>query len=139
MEHKKAIFVDTSAFKALFDFSDEFHPKAAKFLAKIKNEKLQMITSNFILDETYTLIRVRMGKKPAIQFRQDLISSISILNVLRITIGDEKSAWDYFAKLPGRGVSFTDCTSFALMKRLEMKEAFAFDEDFAKAGFKVLP
>lgn len=139
MDYKKAVFVDTSAFKALFDFSDEFHSKAAKFLTKIKEANSRMITSNFILDETYTLIRARMGKKASLQFRQDLITSIAILKVFRITIADEKMAWKYFIKLPGRGMSFTDCTSFALMKRLGIKKAFAFDEDFASAGFKTLP
>lgn len=139
MDYKKAVFVDTSAFKALFDFSDEFHSKAAKFLTKIKEANFRMITSNFILDETYTLIRVRMGKEPAIQFRQDLISSTSVLKALRIAVGDEKMAWKYFVKLPGRGISFTDCTSFALMKKLGIKKAFAFDEDFVRAGFKTLP
>ena len=139
MDSKKTVFLDTSALKALFDFSDEFHIKAAKYLDQVKKEKLKMITSNFILDEAYTLIRARMGKKAALQFRQDLINSISVLKVLRITIKDEKKAWGYFTKLPGRGVSFTDCSSFALMKRLNLKKAFAFDQDFTKAGFKALP
>lgn len=138
-KNKKAIFVDTSAFKALFDFSDEFHKKAENFFKKIKKEKIVLITSNFILDETYTLIRVRMGKPAALQFHQDLINSFSVLKVKRITLSDEQKAWRYFAKLPGRGMSFTDCTSFALMKRLGIKNAFTFDNDFAKAGFKILP
>lgn len=133
------IFVDTSAFKALFDFGDEFHNKAATTLDRLEEGKAHFVTSNFILDETYTLLRAYLGKTAAIQFRKDLISALGIVDIVRVTINDERKAWEYFVKLPGRGVSYTDCTSFALMKRLGIKRAFAFDRDFVRAGFKVLP
>ena len=36
-------------------------------------------------------------------------------------------------------LSFTDCTSFALMRERKLLEAFTFDSDFKRAGFVVLP
>ena len=51
----------------------------------------------------------------------------------------KKMPWKLFKKLNGRGISMVDCTSFTVMKRLKIKKVFAFDEDFKKAGFLVLP
>src|SRR4030042_2069650 len=49
--------------------------KAEKILKKIKKGEIKLITSNFILDETYTLLRIRMGKAAVLQFHQDLLKS----------------------------------------------------------------
>ena len=57
----------------------------------------------------------------------------------RVTAIDEKRAWRLFRKVEGRGISMIDCTSFILMKRLGIKEVFAFDEDFKKLGFTTCP
>ncbi|OGM61002.1 hypothetical protein A3A75_01965 [Candidatus Woesebacteria bacterium RIFCSPLOWO2_01_FULL_39_10] len=57
----------------------------------------------------------------------------------RVGRADEVKSWKLFQKLDGRGVSMIDCTSFAVMRRLKIKEAFAFDEDFKNLGFKVYP
>ena len=49
-------------------------------------------------------------------------------------------AWDLFAEYSDRTFSFTDCTSFALMKSMGLEEAFTFDRrDFGAAGFSVIP
>lgn len=135
----KFILVDTSALKALFDAADDFHSSAFSFWKQIKDKKQIVVLSNFILDETYTLIRSRMGKAASCQFREDLLGSIKAIKIVRITIDDEKEAWKYFETLPDRKLSFTDCTSFAVMKRLGLKKVFTFDKHFAKADFKVLP
>lgn len=135
----QTLFIDTSAFKSIFDFYDEFHSRALEFLKEAEGEEKILVTSNFVLDETYTLIRANLGKAASVRFRQDVIASLESLDIVRVTLKDEAEAWKFFEKLPGRGVSYTDCTSFALMKRLRLSEAFTFDIDFRKAGFKVLP
>lgn len=142
MERKntdKRVFIDSSGLKAVFDRDDDFNKPAIVFWNNAKSEKIHLYTSNFILDETYTLIRSHMGKEAVFQFRQDLAESIQQIRIFRIMPRDEVQAWIYFEKLPGRGISFTDCTSFAVMKRLGMESVFTFDEDFKSAGFKMLP
>jgi len=131
------IFVDTSGFKAVFDSDDDFHQKAKIFWLKTQTEETPLITTNFILDETFTLFRSHMGKKAALELRSDIAESPKQIEIVRVTAIDEKNAWHYFEKLPGRGVSFTDCTSFTVMKRLLVNTAFTFDEDFTQAGFKI--
>lgn len=133
------VFVDTSAFKALVDSSDDFHQEALKFWDHLSQAQRSIWTTNYILDETYTLLRARLGKEAAFNFRKQLFASWGFKRPQRVLVRDELEAWKYFVKLLGRGTSFTDCTSFAVMKRLGLKEVFTFDRDFARAGFRVLP
>lgn len=139
MNGREIIFADTSALKSVFDKNDDFHKRAIAFWKRIKEEGKVILTSNFILDELFTLFRSQMGKVAALQLRQDLLESPEQLKLLRITVKDEQKAWEYFENLPDRYLSFTDCTSFALMKRLGLKEVFTFDKHFVKVGFKVYP
>lgn len=57
------------------------------------------------------------------------------LTVVRVTGDDEGNAWDWLRQHDEREYSFVDATSFVLMRRLAIREAFAFDGDFAAAGF----
>ena len=59
--------------------------------------------------------------------------------IIRITVVDEQAAWDLFLDRQDKEYSFTDCTSFALMRRLRLGRAIAVDEDFAREGFDVAP
>ena len=132
-------FIDTSAFKAVFDESDDFHSKARNYWQKALSEQIHFITTNFILDETYTLFRSHLGKDKALIFRDKLAASPKSIKIISVQQKDEIQAWEYFEKLPGRGVSFTDCTSFSVMRRLKLESAFTFDTDFSTAGFIITP
>jgi len=132
------VFIDSSAFVALYLQDDDFHKKAVGVLKKLQQEQRELVTSNFILDEVYTFIRAKRGKMVAVDFTHFLAENVDVVRVNRITIQDEQKALYYFSSLDGKGVSFTDCTSFALMKRMGIQEALTFDSDFKKAGFTIL-
>lgn len=131
------VFVDSSFFKAVVDGKDEFHPQAVLILSELKKAKSELVASNFILDESYTLIRARCNLELAVKFREFLSKGLDLLRVERVTISDEIASWNWFLN-PWKGLSFTDCTSFAVMKRLELSEVATFNNHFSKAGFKVL-
>lgn len=133
-----AIFIDASAFIALYLKIDKFHFQATSFLTALP-EDVSFITSNFILDEVYTFLRTRKGKEIAVDFAEFLAQNAETVKVNRVTLEDEKAAFGLFKELDFSELSFTDCVSFAQMKRLRLKEVFTFDKHFAKAGFKVLP
>ena len=86
------IFIDTSAFLALYIKDDAFHASALQALEKIKKEHNRLITSNFILDEVYTFLRARKSKELALDFAQLLIENSDIVKVIRITVKDEQEA-----------------------------------------------
>src|SRR3989344_8667280 len=119
------IFIDTSAFIALYVKSDEFHKEALQTLEQLKKNS-EIFTSNFILDEVYTFLRARYGKKIAVAFSKFITEDAGGLFVVRTSVEDEEKALDYFNELDGRGVSYTDCASFACMKRLNIETAFSF-------------
>lgn len=130
------IFVDSSWFKALADPSDDFSESAAEQYETFKKNNALLVTTNYILDESFTLIRVKVDLQSALDFRQMLASFGPSLKLVRVTPRDEERAWEWFPKNWGK-LSFTDCTSFAVMKRLNLEEAATFDNHFAKAGFKI--
>lgn len=137
MNKGNAVFVDTSFFKGLLDSADDFHRKAKDIWQKLKEDNTTIITSNYVLDETFTLVRLRCGTKIVHQFRDDIIKSSHVIKIMRVTVADEADAWKWFLSSWSK-LSFTDCVSFALMKRLDIKRAATFDEHFNRAGFTIV-
>ena len=134
MASTNKIFIDTSFFNALVDKTDDFHKDAVHIWSKLKDENADLITSNFILDESFTLIRVRCGIEKALELRFILSESGAEIKILRTLAADEANAWNWFVKNWSK-LSFTDCVSFALMKRLNLTRVASFDTDFKRAGF----
>lgn len=120
------IFVDTSAWYAIIDKNDQDHAVA---VTKIQVLDRPLVTSNYILDEILTLLKAKLGSTIAIPFGQKLWDQ-EISTLVRITEEDEERAWGIFRQYKDKGFSFTDCTSFALMERLDINTVFAFDEHF---------
>ena len=75
------IFIDTSAWYAFIDRNDPDHKEADRLY---KSNKKPLITSNFIFDETVTLLMSRLGFDIAVKFGESLKIS-SLLNIIQIT------------------------------------------------------
>jgi uncharacterized protein len=127
---RKSVFVDTSAFFALADQTDRLHHQARQYI-ELTDQLL--VTSNVVVHETITLLRMRLGYEQALRFGQRLLGEATT-PILRVTPDDEAKAWAIFRQFPDKRFSFTDCTSFAIMKRLGIRTAFAFDDDFRQFG-----
>ena len=95
-------------------------------------------TSNFVLDETITLLARRSTYQFAAERARNLFKSTSLL-ILRSDENAEVAALELFQKYADQSVSFTDCVSFVLMEKQNIKCAFSFDRHFAIAGFEVEP
>jgi predicted nucleic acid-binding protein len=63
----------------------------------------------------------------------------SHVDLVRVRPSDEEDAWRLFKDRSDRSYSFTDCTSFVVMRRLGLPHATALDEDFRREGFEVVP
>ena len=135
------IFVDTSAWYANEVEDDQNHFRARKFLKNelAANKYGLLVTSDYVLDETLTLLRTRRGIKAALGFINKVRKSESLQIVW---IGNEifDNAVEVLSKSGERqDFSFTDCTSFSIMKDLSITDAYSFDSHFQKAGFNMLP
>ena len=128
------VFVDTSAFIALLDPHDDCHDQAVHIEQALSRQAARLVTTNFVLDETYTGLRGKIQHTAIIRFR-DSVQQSRRLTVVRITEAIEDQAWEIFARYEDKDFSFTDCTSFAVMQQLGITTAFAFDEHFEQFGF----
>jgi len=123
------IFVDTGAFIALTDKDDENHNKAAIFYKTMKEKGCRFATSNFVVCETMNYLRAKVSHQMAVVFRDNLIKS-GFFEIITVTSFMEDAAFGIFKQYSDKGFSFTDCTSFALMKSQKIRKAFAFDRHF---------
>lgn len=135
------LFIDTFAFLALANDRDNYYKAAQHFLMDMQNGKFRptrLITSDYIVDETLTRIRFKVGHAQAVNWGQNIRSS-KIIELLRVDKNIYEDALVIFEKYNDKQLSFTDCTSFALMKSMGINDAFTFDEDFRKMGFNIMP
>jgi len=132
------IFVDTGAFLARFVERDQYHDSAIIHWRSLQSDGRQCFTSNFVLDETITLLGRRSTYKFAAERARKLFGS-SLLSILRPDEKDELAAVELFEKFADQSVSFTDCVSFVLMKTHDIKCAFTFDRHVTHAGYDVEP
>lgn len=131
------IFADTSGFFALWDTSDEYHRAAVRLQQEFNAKKRRFVTSDYIVDETVTMLMVRHSREAAADFLQ----TINRTAVVRMEwIGPERfhKAVELFERHEDKEWSFTDCTSFALMRELGIREALTADQYFRQAGFASL-
>lgn len=130
------LFVDTSAWLALNDRNDQYYSKAAAKSTEIKRHRIELITSEYIIDESITLIRYRVSHQAAVVFGNSLLNS-NIVRIEDVSAEDRFKAWEMFKKFEDKELSFTDCTSFVLMKNLRLQKAFTFDEHFRQMRFEI--
>ena len=123
------VFVDTGAWYALQDADDRWHEAALRFFDAMP----RLITTNFVIDETITLLSRNLGHGAALAVGEKLWTG-ALAQIVRVSRADEQAAWNLFKRYDDKTFSFTDCTSFAVMERLGLREAFTFDDHFAQTG-----
>lgn len=134
---KPDVFVDTSGFYALLAAKDTHHVKAAALLKKAAASGTRFVTTDYILDETATLLKVRgLGHLLGLFFA-DILAS----NACRTVWTDADNfarAREYFLQHKDKDYSFTDCVSFCTMRTMGLHLALTTDVHFRQAGFKPL-
>lgn len=127
------ILVDTSAVYALIDRDDTHHRRATAILRTLPRRGLTPLLTNFIIAESHALLLSRLGADTA---RDWLLTQIWPIEPVNPT--DEKKAREIIQRYVDKTFSYTDATSFAVMERLHLGEAFAFDPHFQQYGLKLL-
>lgn len=124
------IFVDTSFWAALGNATDARHDTAKQLWT---NKPPVVVTSNHVLGETWTLLNRRCGHRAAVAAAA--VRHSTVVRVEHITAELEEQAWEWLGRHDERKYSFVDATSFALMRKKNVRNAYAFDGDFSAAGF----
>jgi len=132
------IFVDTSAWIALVDKDDSHHKEVASSYPSLLKNHRNLITSNFVIAETYIIILNELGHKLAIDFLEKLKASPRILKIYS-NEDIEAEAEPILVKYSDQDFSYTDAVSFVIMKRQKIRKAFSFDKHFVIAGFVNIP
>lgn len=132
------VFVDTGAFAALADRNDRHHREARRLLRRLARERRTLVTSTYVVDELLTLVRMRVGHAAAVRIGERLMQT-RWCRIVEVSEDMRDAAWQLFVRYHDHVFSFTDCTSFALMRAMSLEEAFTFDRgDFATAGLATL-
>lgn len=135
------VFVDSSAFKAYYDQDDEFHERARAWMGALgsKGSKTRgLVTTDYVLDETITLIMLAHSHGKAVEFADASLAS-RILAIEYVGKEGFAEALELFKQSRDKAWSLTDCASFVTMRGLGMHQAFAFDPHFNQAGFDTVP
>jgi predicted nucleic acid-binding protein len=123
------LFVDSSAFYAAADAGDASHRRATEVLGAGES----LITSDHVLVESWLLLRHRLGRKAAERFWSAIRSGAASVEPVREA--DLEVAWAIGQAFVDQDFSIIDRTSFAVMQRLGVLRAAAFDNDFAVYRF----
>ena len=129
---KEHIFVDTSALYALFNAKAKEHIEIKSFF---NNFKGRAFITNYIFDEIITLVNAKAGHEKAV-FVGDVLLKSPQLERVWVTPDDEKKAWELFVLRNDKSYSFTDCTSFVVMRRIKIKNCLTLDGHFRQEGFE---
>ena len=131
------VFVDTSGFYSLLIRTDSHHPQAVAALEKMQNSGIRGLTTDYIIDETCTLLKAR-GFAHLSRSLFTLLDTSQALEFHFVAEENFCKARDFFARHLDHGYSFTDCASFVLMRELRIQQALTKDSHFSQAGFGVL-
>ncbi len=132
------LFVDTSGWTALFNPRDQYYPQVRGTMQEIIGQSNRLITTDYVLDETITNLVTAVNHAAAEKFAVWVLEQKHI-QVIRI----DEDLWDealaLFRKYDDKDFSFTDCTSFVVMQRLKLTDAFGFDHHFEQMKFRLWP
>ena len=125
-------FVDTSAFFALLDKDDKNHPVAEKVLRNLLENDTVLLTSNYVLVESFALIQRRLGMEALRLFQTNMTP---IVRVEFVSSELHRLGVSAVLSASKRNLSLVDCISFEIMRFLNIQSAFTFDQHFHEQGF----
>lgn len=129
-------FVDTSAFLAVLGKDDPNHAQAKAVWCDLLERRAPLVTSSYVLTETFAVLQHRMGLDAVRVFHNDVYPILTIEWVGGIS--HEKGIVGVLAARR-RELSLVDCVSFEVMRQRGIRQVFAFDKHFDEQGFDVVP
>ena len=132
-----SIFIDSSAWIALFSRRDQHHEEADRVFRSMVASKERMLTTNLVLAEIHRLFLHRAGIKAA----ASVLEKVEASPLVKIEFADSihhQSAMAWMGKLREHPISYTDAVSFSVMEAAGCSDVLSYDQHFRIAGFKTL-
>jgi uncharacterized protein len=134
------LFIDTWGWVAVVDRGDSSHEAATEIFRQARRSG-GAVTSNFILDETFTLLFKCRPFEEAWHFTTDVVRSpfIDIQEVTSARFSRTIDLRKSFSDKPK--ISFTDLSTIAIMVELGITDILTADRHFTHVGlgFRALP
>ncbi len=134
----KAWFVDTAGWMACADAADPAHSRAITARDAWLKSGGRLVTTDYVADETLTLLRMRLSLDAAEAWWNQVDSS-SRLSWEFVDLARADRARSLFFRYRDKDFSFTDCTSFVVMRELRLRDALTTDRHFAQVGLNLRP
>jgi predicted nucleic acid-binding protein len=133
----REIFVDMSGLYALVDRKDAHHPVARAVVERLLRSGRRLLATDYVVAETVNFANARSGSAVAIRVLELLEQSAGI-RIEWIGAARFDRTKGFFRKHADHAYSFTDCTSFVVMRELKLSQALTSDRHFTQAGFEAL-
>jgi predicted nucleic acid-binding protein len=137
MRQREAVFVDSGAWIALALSRDPLHAQAREQWDLLKGAGAKLHTSVPVVIETFTFLDRNANRDVALRWK-DAIYEGGTIRILPCELRDLEQSWEYFRRADLHKLSAVDATSFAIMKRVRIRLAYAFDHHFAAVGFRLV-
>jgi predicted nucleic acid-binding protein len=130
------IFVDTGAWIAVSNPKDQHHREAVAIYNDLRHREIQLLTTDYVIDETVTRLRYDENHRMAVLFLRYIEHLEGATDVILVEIDKDLflKAKTLFRQYDSARLSFTDCTSFVVCRENNVGEAFAFDRHFPLMG-----
>jgi predicted nucleic acid-binding protein len=135
---RKDLFVDSGGWMACADSSDPLHSASVQSRDEWLERGGRLLTTDYVVDESLTLLRVRLDLRAAKKW-WSAVSASARVRIHHLDGDCLEAARAIFFRYADKDFSFTDCTSFALMRRLRLRQVLTTDHHFTQAGFRRLP
>ena len=130
------IFVDTSAFLAILVADDLSHSPAVECWRTLLEEEKSLLTNNYVLVETLSILQKRLGLARAREFHEQLLP---FMTIEWVDGNQHEASLRFLFAANRRQLSLVDCSAFETMRRLRIEKVFTFDSHFAEQGFEIIP
>lgn len=129
-------FVDTSGVYAFLAADDDDHQASVDRFRRLVADVEPLTTHSYVVVESTALVQRRLGFA-AVTVLQDVIwPQVEIVWVDQALHGRAAEANRAASR---RNVSLVDWTSFLVMRDRDIRDAWAFDQDFVEQGFRIDP
>jgi predicted nucleic acid-binding protein len=135
---RRLIFVNTSGWLALYNPDDPNHAAARSLWDDLREQAVRFVTTDYVLDQVYTALKV-FGSLHSAQAFHQVISKSALVRLFMADSVIFDRAWKVFVDDEQPQWTFTDCINYAVIQYTGVTEVFTFDPTFTAPGMATIP